>query len=612
LVALNRLSIRRQIGAAVALIVAAYAVAAVYSSFRTREERREDLRQQAQSVATTAAAHLDEYFGGLDAMASALAGNPAALAFERPALERFLADVLKDRPLLANLVLTTTDGRMLATGAPVPPELEHVTWAYIGEVARTDRPLVTNLVISPVSGRPVMMFAYPVHDAAGRVAAVLGVGLHLSELQHVFGRIPLPDGSIVTMTDGGGQILARNVDAAGSIGAKASLTPASGAGAVPPISVGPDGVERISGRASVERGPWLLSVGIPTEVAVARQMRQARRISTLAIAMLAIALGALLPLAHRTAGSLGRLRGAAQRIAAGDLSPPSVSAMPNLELGQLQDAFVSMAASLREARDALGRQMEHDRQMNETLQSLQRQVVRQERLAAVGLLVSGVAHELNNPLQAILGTVELLERRPGVLPEVLHDVGFVKTQTGRARDIIRNLSRFSSQQIGPPTSVDLSAVVDEVVQLRRRELESLGISLDLEIATSRTVSTSFTEIEQVILNFVINAQQSLEATPAVTGRIRIGVKDAGPHVRLEVLDNGRGVDPADEPKLFQPFFTTKPVGHGTGLGLSVSYGIIDSYGGTIGYLRNDWGGATFYFELPAEGVVSALDGVSAA
>jgi len=378
------------------------------------------------------------------------------------------------------------------------------------------------------------------------------------------------------------------------------------------VSVGSDGVERVSGRASVKRGPWLLSVGIPTDVAVARQMRQTRRVLTLAIGVLAIALGVLLPLAHRTAGSLERLRAAARRIAAGDLSPPAVSPTPNIELAQLQDAFVSMAANLREARDALGRQMEHDRQMNETVQSLQRQVVRQERLAAVGLLVSGVAHELNNPLQAILGTVELLERRPDVPPEVLHDVGFVKTQTGRARDIIRNLSRFSSQQIGPPTSVDLSAVVDEVVQLRHRDLESLGISLDVEIATSRTVSTIFTEIEQVILNFVINAQQSIEATPAVTGRIRIHVKDAGPHVRLEVLDNGRGVDPADEPKLFQPFFTTKPLGHGTGLGLSVSYGIIDSYGGTIGYLRNDWGGATFYFELPAEGVVPARDGVSAA
>ena len=542
-------------------------------------------------------------------MASALAGNPAILTLERPELERFLGDVLRGRPLLANLVLTTGEGRMLATGAPVPPELEQVTWAYIPEVVRTDRPSVTDLAISPVSGRPVMMFAYPVHDAAGRVAAVLGVGVHLSELQHLFARVPLPEGSVVTVTDPQGRILARTLEGSRFIGTASGL--AFGA-SVPPssVEVGPDGTERVSGHAVIDRGPWLVSVGIPTQVAVARQLVQTRRTIVFFAVLLALALGVSLWLAQLMLSSLERLRSAAQRIAGGDLSPPAAWSAPNLETAQLQEAFVGMAANLREVRDALGRQMEHERQMNETLQSLQRQVVRQERLAAVGLLVSGVAHELNNPLQAILGTVELLERRPDVPSEVLHDVGFVKTQSGRARDIIRNLSRFSSQQIGAPTSVDLAAVVDEVVQLRRRELESRGISLDVEIASSRTVSTNFTEIEQVILNFVINAQQSIEAAPAVAGRIRIGVKDAGRHVRLEVLDNGRGVDAVDEPKLFQPFFTTKPVGQGTGLGLSVSYGIIDSYGGTIGYQRNEWGGATFYFELPAEGVAHAHDGSS--
>ena len=237
--------------------------------------------------------------------------------------------------------------------------------------------------------------------------------------------------------------------------------------------------------------------------------------------------------------------------------------------------------------------------MNEALHSLERQVVRQERLAAVGVLVSGVAHELNNPLQAILGTAELLERKPEMSAEALDEISMLKTQSGRAREIIRNLSRFSSQQTGTPSAIDLRDVVAEVVQLRRRDLDTSGIVLELEMTSSRKVHANFTELEQVTLNFVINAQQSIESSRAERGRIVVRVSDAGRRVRLEVLDNGAAVDPANEPKLFQPFFTTKPVGKGTGLGLSVSYGIIDSYGGTIGYLRNEWGGAAFFFELPA-------------
>src|SRR6187401_511948 len=143
-----------------------------------------------------------------------------------------------------------------------------------------------------------------------------------------------------------------------------------------------------------------------------------------------------------------------------------------------------MAANLREMRDALDHQVTQERKMRETVQSLQRQVVRQERLAAVGLLVSGVAHELNNPLQAILGTAELLERHRGLGPEALEEIAFVKTQSGRAREIIRNLSRFSSQQSGPPTLVDLSDVIGEVVQLRRRDLDNLSIEFDVETTTS--------------------------------------------------------------------------------------------------------------------------------
>jgi two-component system NtrC family sensor kinase len=357
-------------------------------------------------------------------------------------------------------------------------------------------------------------------------------------------------------------------------------------------------VRRYYGNALVQRGPWVLSVGIPTSVAIERSEPQWRRSFAIADVTICVALLLALWLSTLMSDGVNRIRENAQRIADGDLSPPAPGPAPNLELARLQTAFTMMAASLRETHEALDRRIEQERSTHEALQSLQHQVVRQERLAAVGILVSGVAHELNNPLQAILGTAELLEHDPRLPPEALEEIAFVKTQSSRAREIIRNLSRFSSQQAGPPSAVDLREVVAEVVQLRHRDLDIGSVTLEVQASTTRRVHGNFTELEQVILNFVINAQQAIESVGRARGRILIRVFDAGRKVRVEVHDDGPGVSAEDEPKLFQPFFTTKPVGKGTGLGLSVSYGIIESYGGTIGYMGNAWGGATFFFELP--------------
>jgi two-component system NtrC family sensor kinase len=259
-----------------------------------------------------------------------------------------------------------------------------------------------------------------------------------------------------------------------------------------------------------------------------------------------------------------------------------------------------MAANLREAQSALDSQVVQERKLNETLQSLQGQIVRQERLAAVGLLASGVAHEVNNPLQAIVGAIELLEREGTFSREALSHIHFVKTQTSRAREVVRSLARFSSQQMGSPSAINLNDVVADVLRLRARDVEQAKVAVDVHASTSHKVYANMTELEQVTSNLLLNAVQAVEAKhQSVDGRrIEIRVFDAGAVVRLEVHDNGTAVSHGDEAKLFQPFFTTKPVGSGTGLSLSVSYGIIESYGGNIGYFRNPWGGATFFYELP--------------
>src|SRR5581483_10855672 len=308
---------------------------------------------------------------------------------------------------------------------------------------------------------------------------VLGIGLDVAHLQSLFNGVPLPGGtgSVITLTDAKSRVLARSRDADRYIGKYSEPHPVLPRD-VPRTQVltGLDGVKRFYGSAVIDRGPWLLSVGIPTSVASERLMPLRVRNAVLIIMLMAGYLLVALSLSHLFSNNLDRLREGMQRIAAGDLSTPVRHSMPNLELSELQNSFVTMAGNLRDAHNALDRQIEQERKVRETLQSLQRQIVRQERLAAVGVLVSGVAHELNNPLQAILGTVELLERDPTLtLPKtVLDEIAVIKTQSGRAREIIRNLSRFSSQQSGPPAIINLRDVITEVVQLRRRNLHDSG------------------------------------------------------------------------------------------------------------------------------------------
>ena len=594
--------LRRQVAVVTLSVLIPLLLSAAWSASVTRREREAEVGEQAASIATTAGAYLNQYLGGIDSMASALVRHQSVIALDRPACDRLFAEVLRAQPLVLNIILSDVSGTVHGTALPLPAGVESVAMPKTREaVVASGTPIISELTTGVVTGKPTIILAYPIRDGGEAVKGVLGIGINLTELQTLFRDIPLPENSVVTMTDEKGRVLARSRDAERYVG-----KPAGGeAPAVEPHDVpreqtliGLDGVRRFYGNAVVERGPWLLSVGIPTGVALSRAAPSYQRDTTIAaisiVAILLFALGG----ASMIGNGINRVRDAVRRIADGDLSPPVRSSVPNRELAELQDAFITMAANLREAHQALDRQIEQERKMRETLQSLQRQVVRQERLAAVGILVSGVAHELNNPLQAILGTAELLERHRELTPEALEEVAFVKTQSGRAREIIRNLSRFSSQQPGPPALVSLGDVINEVVQLRRRDLDNSAIALDVSVTTRRQVYANFTELEQVTLNFVINAQQSIEAAGRAGGRILIRVFDAGKKVRLEVQDDGPGVSPEDEAKLFQPFFTTKPVGKGTGLGLSVSYGIIESYGGIIGHHGNEWGGATFYFELP--------------
>ncbi|HVQ41622.1 MAG TPA: ATP-binding protein [Vicinamibacterales bacterium] len=357
-------------------------------------------------------------------------------------------------------------------------------------------------------------------------------------------------------------------------------------------------LESITAKVRVRGRPWHVHVITPTAVAADR----ARVIYRTTIAISGVATIALFIIqavfVRRWLPALSSLEKSAEQVGRGDLRVPDSTPMPTLELEHLRDAFRDMVQRLRTAREAIDRQMKEERRMRLEVQSLQQQVIRQERLAAIGVLVSGIAHELNNPLQTISGFSELLQHEPGATDRARGDLALIHQESARASAIIRNLSRFGRQQESTPAPVNLSDVLGSVIELRQRKFSEQGIRLERDERVVRPAHAVFTELQQVVLNFVINAEQSLRARAPDARRICLRTYEEGDRVHLEVEDSGPGVSPENETKLFQPFFTTKPVGEGTGLGLSVSYGIIHSLGGEIGYRHGVPDGAVFFFWVP--------------
>jgi two-component system NtrC family sensor kinase len=278
-----------------------------------------------------------------------------------------------------------------------------------------------------------------------------------------------------------------------------------------------------------------------------------------------------------------------------------------LSLGrQIRDAFSEREIALVESTaDQIGIALDNARLYSETVRQLdelkrtQAQLVHAEKLSAVGELASGVAHEINNPLTTILGQAHLLLDHTDIAPKVRERVKIVADEASRAARIVQNLLLFARHYPPERRPCSLAEQVRRVVELIGYQLEQDQIAIQTELVSCPPVWADENQLQQVVLNLVQNAQQAMARQTEeklVTIRLRVD----GASVALEVLDTGPGIAPEALGRLFDPFFTTKPPGEGSGLGLSVSYGIVTEHKGRLrGENRTDRRGAIFTVELPA-------------
>jgi PAS domain S-box-containing protein len=239
----------------------------------------------------------------------------------------------------------------------------------------------------------------------------------------------------------------------------------------------------------------------------------------------------------------------------------------------------------------------------EDLRKTQEQLLQSEKMSAVGQLIAGVAHELNNPLTAILGYAQLLETE-GLNPRAQDFVSKLFKQAQRTHRVVQNLLSFARQRKPQRDEVDIRRVLEETLTLRDYDLKSNNIQVHTELpAEPAMVVADPHQIEQVFLNIINNAVDAILETGG-TGALKIRITSQNGHVSTQFIDDGAGIK--DPKRIFDPFYTTKSVGKGTGLGLSICYGIVKEHGGDILASNNPDVGATIEVKLPAVVATTAV------
>jgi signal transduction histidine kinase len=225
---------------------------------------------------------------------------------------------------------------------------------------------------------------------------------------------------------------------------------------------------------------------------------------------------------------------------------------------------------------------------------LQRELVRTEKLAGVGQLVAGMAHELNNPLTAVLGYSEMMQEISDD-PQVRQHASIIQRESLRMKRIIENLVRFAKQDKAERKVVSVNRTLDEILKLWTYQAKSRGVKMDVEIEKDLpTIHFDQAQLKQVFLNLLNNAFDAVEPTTEKTINVRAALKMG--IISVTVSDTGDGF--RDPDRVFDPFFTTKAVGKGTGLGLSVCYGIVKQHGGDIRAFNTEPHGAGVTIEIP--------------
>ena len=347
----------------------------------------------------------------------------------------------------------------------------------------------------------------------------------------------------------------------------------------------------------------ILSVVLPSNYIVST-MATSRNIFSLVFALGTIATIVIgYVLAQSIARPILRLRSISQAVAAGDLDQNTGFERSD-EIGELASAFDTMTMRLRdrtaEAARLYAETIERNKELadiNARLQSTQAQLVQSEKLASVGQLTAGIVHDVKNPLAVIKGLAEELHEEIGLDPSTRAQLATIRDSASRASNIVTDLLKFARQSTPEMQRRDMRETVQSSLRLTEYLTRKGKVEVTVDLPDQPVMVTcDAQQIEQVLINLFTNAVQAMDHG----GSLRINLGRAKGAIAIAVQDTGMGIPKQNITRIFDPFFTTKPEGEGTGLGLSVSFGIISRHGGTIEVESELGWGTTFTVLLPEE------------
>jgi len=510
-------------------------------------------------------------------------------------MQRLLRDVLADSPGEHEVFVFSTRDEGYLAGVHRENAKEPAVF-FKATKAATDAALNGEMTASSVSisGKIYTVVAVPVTNDDGAILGVLTVGVRLG--REALRQLQVPQTEVILLFNV--QVVATSFvpeelgeGIVGQIGEQGILLKEEAHDRVFSVKGGNQHFMGIIGAYGGRRVHAEFRYVLLWSYEDRLQSMSETRLKLLGLSVVGIVLSALGVswFVRRVTIPLRELRDGAEAVGRGDFSR-RIKFFSNDEVGEVAREFNRMTTNLQASRVELERAMQ-------TVKTTQEQLIQREKLSAVGQFVAGVAHELNNPLTAVVGFSELLQTMP-MEEKNRGYLDVIAKSALRCHKIVESLLSFARQQAPERKLVQLHAVVEDVLEIMAYDLRTSGIKVQREFAATLPVIVADAhQLQQVFVNILSNARQAIEPSQR-EGMMTIRTKIEDGLVIIEFQDNGPGIRPENVARIFDPFFTTKPVGKGTGLGLSLCYGIIHEHGGKISVRSEPGQGATFVIELP--------------